>query len=115
MLLVEDDRLLQRVTARLLEKHFDITIKLASNGIEALEAMAETPIDLIVTDYFMPEMNGRDFIRRVRGDGNETPILALTAATIGEEQEDLIQAGANMVLAKPIDLQRFCEVIQLTL
>lgn len=115
VLLVEDDRLLQRVTARLLEKHFDITIKLASNGIEALEAMAETPIDLIVTDYFMPEMNGRDFIRRVRGDGNETPILALTAATIGEEQEDLIQAGANMVLAKPIDLQRFCEVIQLTL
>ena len=111
VLLVEDDRILRNITSRLLRKEFDIDLLVAEDGIEALKTLESNSVDVILTDYFMPNLDGVGLIQALRGQGKLMPIVALTAATIGEERSELMQAGAFAVLAKPLDLNRLAEVI----
>lgn len=111
VLMIEDDAMLRRMQQRLLEKNFDIRLCVAEQGQEALRLHAERPADLIITDYFMPELNGAELIRELRRAGDKVPVVALTAATIGEEQKDLYEAGADSVIAKPLDIDTLSAVI----
>lgn len=103
VLLVEDDRLLRKLTAKLLQKTFPVNLVQAENGLIALDLLAEQKVDLVLTDYFMPEADGAQLIRTLRRDGNAVPVIALTAATIGAERDELYDAGADYVLPKPLD------------
>ena len=111
ILLVEDDRILRRTTSRLLEKNFGAELLIAEDGVKALEILSAESVDLILTDYFMPNMDGRQLIEEVRLQGLTLPIFALTAATIGDEQEELSRAGADDVLSKPLDINLFSDAI----
>ena len=83
---------------------------MAEDGHQALALLAENAVELILTDYFMPNMDGRELIRTLREDGRLLPIIALTAAAIGDEQQELINAGADRVLTKPLDQYTFAAV-----
>lgn len=104
ILVAEDDRILRRTIAKVLNKNFGVDPILAENGHSALEAYVNSPPDLIITDYFMPKMDGLDLIKQIRESDKTTPIIALTAATLGDEKELLLQAGADYVLSKPLDI-----------
>ncbi len=82
-----------------------------SNGAEALEIALKEPFDLILMDIQMPVMNGRDATVALREAGVNTPVVALTANVMAEDIADYRQAGCNEQLAKPIDKQRFYEVL----
>ena len=103
LLFVEDDKLIQKVTAHVLKPLFaEVTI--ANDGQEGLQ-MAAGDYDLILTDYFMPNLNGAQMSATLRERGDQRPIIAATAATIGKEADDLIASGADVVLPKPLNAQ----------
>ena len=81
------------------------------NGAEALEMAVREPFDLVLMDIQMPVMNGRDATAALREAGVNTPVIALTANVMSEDIADYRLAGCNEHLAKPIDKQRFYEVL----
>jgi len=87
---------------------------LANNGQQAIELTASQKPNLIVMDIQMPEMDGLEAIRRIRGDRQFTdvPIIALTALAMPGDRESCLAAGANEYLTKPVKLKQLAALIQ---
>jgi len=79
-------------------------VKVVSNGQQAMEAYSEASSDIVITDAMMPEMDGYELSAQLRKVGYTGPIIAVTAATIGDERDRLIAAGADAVLSKPMNI-----------
>jgi CheY-like chemotaxis protein len=75
---------------------------LVENGQLALDRFNEQHWDLVITDIFMPEMNGYELVAAIRETDSAVKILGVTAATVGNERDMLMQAGADVVMGKPI-------------
>jgi len=104
ILLVEDNAVNQRVFTRMLKRE-GFHIDLVENGAEAVEAVRNGNYEIVFMDYMMPVMNGLDAILAIRSDSKfktEPYIIALTANTQKQAAEDLIGAGAQGYLAKPV-------------
>ena len=104
VLLVEDDPGILQMTAALLSDECSV-LRIAKDGQQALDILAKSQVDLVLTDIFMPQMNGIEFVTVAREQGYKQPIIGLTAATLGQETESLLQAGANAVMNKPIRIE----------
>ena len=76
VLLVDDEPRLLESTAKLLQDHFNI-IK-SSNGRQAWECVERERLDCIVLDIVMPEMNGVEFLKRLRDKGKNIPVIIVT-------------------------------------
>ena len=112
VLLAEDTHTLMMATVLgLRERGAEVTQ--AINGKEAFEQAQAYPIDFILTDIFMPVMNGYELCRSLRKQGYDLPIIGLTAAVVGTESDELVAAGANAVLAKPINYEKLYELLKL--
>lgn len=103
VLLIEDDPGILQMTAVLLNDECAV-LRIAKNGKQALEILNKSKVDLILTDIFMPEMSGIEFTAAMRQQGFAQPVIGLTAATLGHETENLLSAGANAVLNKPVNM-----------
>jgi YesN/AraC family two-component response regulator len=79
----------------------------APNGLHALNIIKEYPIDLIISDVMMPEMDGLTLCRRVKSDlaTSHIDILLLTAKSSADDQVDYFNAGADAYMPKPFDLK----------
>jgi CheY-like chemotaxis protein len=99
------------VSQKLLAKRVG-AVETAENGSIGLEKIRTTRYDLILSDYFMPVMDGAEMIRQVRQAGITTPIISVTAAVLGEEAKELRDAGANQILAKPISMKGFIDSVE---
>lgn len=105
LLLVEDDVDLLTVMTKVLGKLFKVST--AVNGKEALELLKENEnIDLVITDYVMPEMNGIELCQVIRNDItlNHLPIVMLTAKTQAEYHLEGYDAGADAYITKPVEM-----------
>ncbi len=75
-------------------------------GEEAWSALSQRSFDLIVTDLWMKEGTGLDFIKRARANGVKTPIIAITSGDLNSPASDsqriALRAGADRVLLKPV-------------
>lgn len=110
ILLVEDDPGILQMTAKLLiDKGADLRI--SKNGRQGLEVMSSCDVDVVLSDIFMPEMNGIEFVSELRKRGYTQPIIALTAATLGQETDNILMAGADAVLNKPVDALALAAII----
>jgi len=103
ILFVEDSDILRLMGTELLTSH-GVIITTAEDGVEALFKVNENQYDLIITDIMMPNCDGFELTLQLRKRGFTLPIIGLTAATVGDEQERLIECGANAVLSKPLML-----------
>jgi two-component system chemotaxis response regulator CheY len=105
VLLVDDSPNARRFIRRVLEnlglRHF---IE-ASNGREAAALLADTMVDLIVTDYNMPEMDGREFVEyvRTRSWQQEVPILMVTSESSESRLAAVQEAGVSGICDKPFE------------
>ena len=111
VLVVEDDPVIRMVSQKLLAKRVG-QVEVAENGAVGLEKIKSTAYDLILSDYFMPVMDGAEMIRQARASGINTPIISVTAAVLGEEAQELREAGANQILAKPISMKAFIDAVE---
>lgn len=110
VLLVEDEPMLRMLGQKMLGK-LGCRVDVASNGREGYEASSKG-YDLILSDYFMPEMSGVEMIRKLREEGYVGSIVGVTAATIADQIDEIAAAGADMVLAKPLNSEMFRSTIQ---
>ncbi|MBI4742023.1 MAG: response regulator [Betaproteobacteria bacterium] len=115
ILLVEDNPANQKVALGFLSR-FGYAADLATNGREALEALARTTYDLVLMDCQMPVMDGYEAARAIRaGAGGvldpAVPVVAMTANAMEGDREKALAAGMDDYLTKPVDSQRLNEVI----
>ncbi len=103
VLLVDDLPLNQEVVRDMLESA-GMRVRLANNGREALEAIAQQCPDCVIMDCQMPVMDGYEATRKIREDGRYAtlPIIALTANALPSERERCREAGMNAYVAKPV-------------
>jgi CheY-like chemotaxis protein len=105
ILLAEDNVVNQRVVARLLEKQRH-TVVVAANGKQALEAIENSPFDLVLMDIQMPEMDGYEATSALRarenGGGGHLPVIALTANAMQGDREACLDRGMDGYLSKPV-------------
>lgn len=102
ILVVEDDKNTARLMKAVL-KHAGYEVFLAGNGIEALEITDRQHIDLIVLDVMMPKMDGYEFTEQLRGCGDNTPILMVTAKQLPEEKCKGFLVGTDDYMVKPVN------------
>jgi len=103
LLLVEDDFDLSGVLGRSLSaRGFEVLC--CADGIEALAAARKKRFDVVVLDLSLPGLDGLELLQRLRGDGNRTPVLVLTARGAVGDRIVGLNAGADDYLAKPFDL-----------
>lgn len=103
VLLAEDNAMVAEITRTQLARLVG-QVQVAANGKEALDIIARSPPDLLITDLFMPELDGDELIRALRHRGLTLPVVGLTAAVLGEDMDRLQAAGADLVLQKPMDM-----------
>jgi signal transduction histidine kinase/DNA-binding response OmpR family regulator len=109
MLLAEDVDINREIVLTLLEPT-GLTIECAENGAEAVAKFTAAPekYDMVFMDVQMPEMDGYEATRRIRGLadgwGNKIPIVAMTANVFREDVERCLESGMNDHVGKPLDL-----------
>lgn len=109
ILVAEDNTTLQILTQHMLERSGAL-VTITTDGQEALESYKNNEFDLILSDIFMPVMDGYALIKSLRQMNCRLPIVGLTAATIGDEIKLMLEAGADTVISKPLsilELSRF--------
>lgn len=115
ILLVEDNKVNQKLALRLLEK-FGYRSDIAVNGKEAVLALEKTHYDMVLMDIQMPEMDGVEATKIIRDPkssvrSHEIPIIAMTAYIMTEDREKCLQAGMDDYLTKPINPRELEEMI----
>ena len=107
VLLAEDNIVNQKLARRLLER-LGIEVEVAGNGLEALHELQRKDFDAVLMDCQMPEMDGYETTRRLRGLSakvrNPTiPVIALTAHALATDRAKCLDAGMDDYLTKPIN------------
>ncbi len=105
ILLAEDNIVNQRLAVRILENQGH-HVKVANNGIEALQALSHGHFDAILMDVQMPEMGGFETTEKIRegerASGDHIPIIAMTAHAMTGDRERCIESGMDDYISKPI-------------
>ena len=111
-ILVVDDASLVRLYYRSTLEQAGYRVEEALNGIEGLEKLLTTAVDLLIVDVNMPQMDGPTFLSKLRGkEGPPASIPALITSTESGEHDFAAAraAGANFYLVKPIDRETLLE------
>ena len=115
VLAAEDNKTNRFVFEKML-KGLEIDLEFAENGLEAVEAFERARPDIVFTDISMPKMDGKEATRRIRAieaeRGDEPcPIVAITAHAMEGDAEDILAAGVDRYLTKPIKKQLLLDEI----
>ena len=104
-IVVADDDATNRLVVGNMLKAYDLQIHYAANGMEAVELVSTLPVDFVLMDMRMPEMDGIQATRSIRakgGDFRNLQIIAFTANAFGEDRTACIDAGMNDFVVKPV-------------
>jgi DNA-binding response OmpR family regulator len=107
ILIVDDSEDARQLLVHILgSKNYLVVV--AENGKTALPLVSEEKPDLIITDYNMPEMDGMTFLRQLKSQEStrRIPIIMLTAKDEVESEVEVIDAGADDYLTKPVNAKR---------
>jgi two-component system chemotaxis sensor kinase CheA len=97
---------------------YQMDITFAENGRESIEIIESShTFDLVLMDIMMPEMDGYEAIRRIRGNAAfaNLPIIALTAKAMKEDRQKCMEAGASDYIVKPFDNDQLISLIRVWL
>ena len=103
ILVVEDDRALRELFCTVLSKNGFVYHE-ARDGVEAWDVLEKQYIDLVVTDIMMPNMNGFEFVKSLRQNGLNMPVLMITAKDTFEDMQSGFLAGTDDYMVKPVNV-----------
>ena len=113
LLIVDDSATMRKIIMRSIRMsglQFDTTEE-AGNGVEALEKLKASPVDIILCDVNMPEMDGTELVKKVRemDSCKDTKIVMVSTESSQEFIDNLIAEGANDYITKPFTPDKFQE------
>jgi signal transduction histidine kinase len=116
VLLAEDNETNKIVAVRRLQK-LGCLVDVASNGLEAVEAWRRDKYSIILMDCQMPQMDGYEAARRIRGleadqNSSRTRIVAMTASAMNEDREHCLAAGMDDYISKPVNENKLRNVLE---
>ena len=116
VLIAEDNPINQKIALKLVEK-MGCLADTVGNGQEAITALTRAPYDVILMDCQMPEMDGYEATLKIREiekllNKKRIPIIALTAAAMGADQQKCFDVGMDDYLTKPVDFQKVWQVLE---
>ena len=91
LLYIDDEPDLLRIGRLFLEKNPKLTVSTCESALDAIQLLSSQPFDAIISDYQMPGMNGIQFLKHLRQNGNETPFIIFT----GKSREDVVIEAFN--------------------
>lgn len=109
VLLVEDNPAQVLLTEAIVHSA-GLTVKIANNGVDAVEAIKEGSFDLVLMDFHMPLLTGGEATMMIRKwekaeQRPPTPIIGITASAMPQEIDRCLAAGMDSVITKPFDVQ----------
>ena len=109
VLLVDDSGVMRKIIARCLASLGVTDVVESADGAEAWQEFQKDSFDCVVTDWNMPEMNGLELLKSIRGSGSDVPVIMVT--TEGEKAKVLeaIQEGVTDYLCKPFEKEELQE------
>jgi two-component system response regulator AtoC len=111
LLIVDDDPHFLRVLARILSGE-NYLVTTAGGACDALELIKSAKFDLVISDLRMPECDGLNFLEALRRDGNNVPVIILTAYGEVDTYLAAMNAGANEYLNKPIHSEELLRIVR---
>lgn len=109
-LIVDDSKLNLKVAENVL-KNFLVTTESVTSGLECLSCVNSKKYDIIFMDIMMPNMSGVEVLRKLRENGVNTPVIALTADAIEGQEEKYMSEGFNGYISKPINKEKLSYVL----
>lgn len=112
ILIIDDDMQFRTTMGKILEAaHYEVV--LAEDGNEGIQKQYAEPMDLIITDLFMPEREGLETIQQLRKDFPEVPIIAISGGDMSGTMLIIAdKLGADKVLQKPFDAEILVKAVQ---
>lgn len=111
ILIVEDEKALSRVLVKIFEKNY-YSVDAVYNGQEALDYIATGNYDIVLMDVMMPVMDGITALKKIRADGNQIPVLLLTAKSEVDDKVMGLDSGANYYITKPFDTKELLAAVR---
>ena len=111
ILIVEDEKALSRVLVKIFEKNY-YSVDAVYNGQEALDYIATGNYDIVLMDVMMPVMDGITALKKIRADGNQIPVLLLTAKSEVDDKVIGLDSGANYYITKPFDIKELLAAVR---
>jgi chemosensory pili system protein ChpA (sensor histidine kinase/response regulator) len=112
VVLVDDSISVRKFVGRMLEKA-GYRVKLAADGLEALEIVTQTRCDLVVTDLEMPRTNGYELLSHLRQDAQtrNIPVMVVTSRAGAKHRDRAMKEGAMAFLTKPVQEDQFIAAV----
>ena len=118
ILVTDDSAITRKLLCRSMKIKYGLhSIQQASHGGEAVEKCSmrttsnEPQFNVIFMDYNMPTMNGIECIKKLRGNGVNSLIVGLTGNAMDDDKQEMIDAGADVVLTKPIEARSVLQIL----
>jgi two-component system, chemotaxis family, chemotaxis protein CheY len=114
VLVVDDSAVMRQIIKKNLKELGFSDLSEAEDGAAGLKKAGEEPVDLIVSDWNMPNMTGLEFLKAVRADGNLKGIafIMVTSEADKEKIMEAVQAGVNQYIVKPFNAMQLEEKIK---
>lgn len=109
-LIVDDSKLNLKVAENVL-KNFLVATESVTSGLECLSCVNSKKYDIIFMDIMMPNMSGEEVLRKLRENGVNTPVIALTADAIEGQEEKYMSEGFDGYISKPINKEKLSYVL----
>ncbi|SHF47183.1 multi-sensor hybrid histidine kinase [Salegentibacter echinorum] len=106
ILIVEDNKINQMITRKILEKH-KVKCEVADNGSIAVDKVKASEFDLVLMDIHMPGISGIEATKQIRNFDSKIPIIALTAVTLDDNLDEFFLNGFNDIIPKPYKTEEF--------
>ena len=112
ILIVDDSSTMRRIIINTLSRIGYTDVVEAEHGKAGLEKLGQGGVEMIITDWNMPEMDGLEFVQAVRGQNPNIPILMVTTNAAKEDIVQALQAGVNNYVVKPFTPDTLKEKIE---
>ena len=113
-MIVEDDPMVGAINRQYVEMNPQFQVAgIFKNGREGIQYLEKRPVDLVILDYYMPLMNGMEFINEMKNRGYTADVIMVTAANETETVRQLLGAGIVDYLVKPFEYARFERALEL--
>jgi len=103
ILVVDDEAAIREMLRKGLPQMGEFSVEVAKDGLQAIEKIEKDLFDLVLTDLMMPEMDGMELLRIIKGTRPELPVIMMTAHGSIEAAVEAIKIGADDFITKPID------------